>query len=228
MRPARSMLLLLILMCCTQCNSVSDFGGLPLVVIAPPHRGTTLAVIVSGDGGWRAIDRDIAAGLRARGCGVVGLVAPRFFARRRTPEQAAQALQLIVAHYATKWDATRVVAVGYSRGAGVLPFMVNRMTPKWRDRITMLALIGLDPTIDFEVRPFDFLRRSATPAEVPVRSEVERVRKPILCFYGQHESDSLCRELPASVAVSIVEPGGHHFEVNYDDLARTIWNRSRA
>jgi type IV secretory pathway VirJ component len=227
MRPARWSSLLLILVCCVRCNTVSDIGGLPLVVIAPPHPGTTLAVIVSGDGGWRAIDRQIAAGLRARGCGVVGLVAPRFFAQRRTPDQAAEALQQIVAHYATEWDATRVIAVGYSRGAGVLPFMVNRMTPKWRDRVTMLALMGLDPTIDFEVRPFDFLRRRATPAEVPVRSEVERVGKRILCFYGDHEKDSLCRDLPASVAVAIAEPGGHHFDVNSDDLARTIWNWSR-
>src|SRR4051812_13142980 len=125
MRPARWSLLLLILVCCIHCNTVSDVGGLPLVVIAPPHRGATLAVIVTGDGGWRAIDRDVAAGLRARGCGVVGLVASRFFAQRRTPGQAAEALQQIVAHYTTEWGATRVIAVGYSRGAGVLPFMVN-------------------------------------------------------------------------------------------------------
>src|SRR5204863_3722998 len=96
-------------------------------------------------------------------------------------------------------------AVGYSRGAGVLPFMVNRMTQKWRDRVTMLALVGLDRTIDFEVRPFEFLRRDASPAEVPVRAEVERVGKRILCFYGEHEKDSLCLDLPASVVVAIAE-----------------------
>ena len=227
MRPIRWSLLLPILGFCIRCNTVTDINGLPLVVIAPPHRGATLAVIVSGDGGWRAIDRDVAAGLHARGYGVVGLVASRFFARRRTPDQAAEALERIVACYATEWDATRVIAVGYSRGAGVLPFMVNRMAPRWRGRITMLALMGLDPTIDFQVTPLDLLRRNA-PAEVPVRSEVERVGKRILCFYGVRDKDSLCRELPLSVAIAIAEPGGHHFDVNYDDLARTIWKWSRA
>jgi len=227
MRPARWSLLLPILVFCIHCNTVTDIGGLPLVVIAPPHRGTTLAVIVSGDGGWRAIDRDVAAGLHARGYGIVGLVASRFFAQRRTPDQAAGALERIVAHYTTEWGAARVIAVGYSRGAGVLPFMVNRMAPRWRDRITMLALMGLDPTIDFEVTPFDLLRRNA-PAEVPVRNEVERVGKRILCFYGVHDKDSLCRDLPPSVAIAIAEPGGHHFDVNNDDLARAIWNWSRS
>ena len=41
--------------------------------------------------------------------------------------------------------------------------------------------------------------------EVPVRSEVERVGKRILCFYGEHEKDSLCLDLPASVVVAIAE-----------------------
>ena len=227
MRLARWSLPILIAL--VHCSSAgTKLGDLPLVVIPPPHRGATLAVIVSGDGGWRAIDREVAAGLHARGYGVVGLIAPRFFARRRTPEQAASALQTIVAHYGTEWDAAHVIAVGYSRGAGVLPFMVNRMEKPWRDRISLLALMGLDPTIDFQSTPFDLLRRHPTAAEIPVRGELEKVGKPILCIYGEHDKDSLCPDLPISVAIPIAEPGGHHFDVNYDELARTIWQRSRS
>src|SRR5213075_938647 len=50
-------------------------------------------------------------------------------------------------------------------------------TRRWRNRVRIAALIGLDRTIDFEVTPFDLLRRDA-PHEVPVRGEVERLRGP--------------------------------------------------
>jgi type IV secretory pathway VirJ component len=223
----RSTLCLILLMTACGSRQTSAVADLPLVEIAPPRRGATLAIIVSGDGGWRAIDRDVAAGLRARGYGVVGLVAPKFFAERRTPDEASRALERILAHYTAMWDPSRVIAVGYSRGAGVLPFMVNRLSPQWRSRVTMLALMGLEPTIDFYVTPFDLLRSEPTDVEVPIRGEVEKVRKRILCFYGEREQDSLCRELPLSVAIRIAEPGTHHFDVNHDVLARTIWSWSR-
>lgn len=205
-----------------------EVDDLPLVQMAPLHGGVTLAVFVTGDGGWRAIDRNVAAGLHARGFGVVGLVASRYFAQRRTPEEAADALQRIVMHYSIEWRAPRVIVVGYSRGAGVLPFMVNRMASPWRERVTTLALMGLDPTIDFEVTPFDLLRTHATPKEIPVSGEIEKLRgKQILCFFGVREEDSLCRTLSPFLVTRVAEPGGHHFAGNYDDLARTIWNRSR-
>src|SRR5262249_1291780 len=58
----------------------ADVGDLPLVEV--PAVGTptgTLAVMISGDGGWASIDRDIGAELAARGVEVVGLNALRYF-----------------------------------------------------------------------------------------------------------------------------------------------------
>jgi len=61
-----------------------------------------------------------------------------------------------------------------------------------------------------------------------VRGEIERLRdKRVLCFYGLNERDSLCRELSPGLAIAIAEPGAHHFNGNYDDLARTIWRWTR-
>jgi type IV secretory pathway VirJ component len=217
MRPARWSLLLLMAAAC----GVGPVDDLPLVEMAPPRPGEPLAIFVSGDGGWRAIDRRIAEGLNARGYGVVGLVSPRFFVRGRTAEESAYALQRIVEHYTIAWRAPRVIVVGYSRGAGVLPFMINRLTPRWRSKIAAVALIGLEPTIGFQL--------FAMEPEIPVRDEVERLRgKRVLCFYGVNERDSLCRQLSPAVVTPIAEPGAHHFTGNYDDVARTIWRWSRS
>ena len=206
----------------TACVGLTDVDDLPLVEMAPRGAGRMLAVFVSGDGGWRAIDQRVAEQLHARGFGIVGLVSPRFFASAKTAEESACALQRILEHYVIRWRSTRVVVIGYSRGAGVVPFMVNRLSARWRDRVATVALMGLDPTIAFQVTPFPV-------PEVPVRGEVERLRdKRVLCFYGVNERHSLCRQISPWVAVRIQEPGSHHFAGNYDDLARTIWKWSRS
>ena len=217
-----SLTLILVAMSANACVGLTDVDDLPLVEMAPRRAGQMLAVFVSGDGGWRAIDQRVAEQLHARGFGIVGLISPRFFAREKTAEESSCALQRILEHYMIRWRASHAVVVGYSRGAGVLPFMVNRLSARWRDKIVMVALMGLDPTIAFHITPF--------PAhEVPVRGEVEQLRgKRVLCFYGVNERDSLCRQISPGVVVRIPEPGSHHFAGNYDDLARTIWTWSRS
>ena len=55
----------------------------------------TLAVVISGDGGWRAIDRDLAASLSAAGVPVAGIVSTSFFDERKTPAEAARDLDAL-------------------------------------------------------------------------------------------------------------------------------------
>ena len=200
----------------------SSIPDLPLVEMAPMHVGAPVAVVVSGDGGWRAIDRDIANGLHKRGYGVVGLNSREYFAKRRSPQEAAAAFREIIDHYSRVWGAKTVVAVGYSRGAGVLPFMINRLPMPERSQVSLVALIGLDRTIDFYVTPFDLVRSAPTEVEIPVRPEVERLRAEVLCIYGTGDENNLCRELRN--VVQVPERGGHHMNIAYDALARLIWS----
>ena len=224
--PRRSGLALLVALA-AGCHH-APIPGLPLVEMPPARSGAPLAVIVSGDGGWRALDRHVAKGLRQRGYAVVGLNSREYFAKRRSPEEASLALEQIINHYSRAWHTTHVVAVGYSRGAGVLPFMINRLPPDVRATISVAALIGLDRTIDFYVTPFDLLRTEATSAEVPVRGEVEKLHGiEVLCIFGEHDEHNLCGDLPDSVVVHVAEPGGHHMNISHDLLAHTIAEYAR-
>ncbi len=208
---------------CVDRSSVAD---LPVIELRAEHDRGWLAILVTGDGGWRAIDRGVAAGLNLRGISVVGLVSPDYFAIRRTPDESSCALQRLITHYSLSWHAPHVMVCGYSRGAGVVPFMFNRLPDHWRSRVELLALIGLDRTIGFEVTPVSLL--SDSPDEVPVRGEVEKARGPrIVCIYGKRDHDSLCPELDPMIVTRIAEPGGHHFTGDYDELAGAIWRASR-
>jgi type IV secretory pathway VirJ component len=46
-------------------------------------------------------------------------------------------------------------------------------------------------------------------------------RLPVLCFFGQDESDTLCRDLAPPALVHQM-PGGHHFGGRYAEIAGRI------
>jgi type IV secretory pathway VirJ component len=79
-----------------------------------------LAIVISGDGGWRDLDRTIAEKLRSQGVSVVGWDSLRYFWSRKTPAQVARDLGAVIDTYTARWGASKVALVGYSFGAGVL------------------------------------------------------------------------------------------------------------
>jgi type IV secretory pathway VirJ component len=204
--------------------AAADVADLPLVELpASGTPGDTIAVILSGDGGWANIDRDLGEQLAARGIGVVGLNSLRYFWTRRTPDGAAADLTRILRHYLAAWRARRVLLLGYSRGADVLPFMAARLPPELRARVALIALLGPSTGVDFQFHLSDWVTDAARASTLPVRPEVEKLRGlPILCIYGRDESDSLCPTLDASLATLLPQDGGHHFGGAYDAIVARI------
>ena len=119
---------------------------LPLVEVACPScEGSVLAVIVSGDGGWAGIDSDMGDMLSANGIPVVGLDSLKYFWTHRTPDSAAHDLERIIDHYSITWRKRDILLIGYSRGADVLPFMVNRLSQNGQGPGKSSLLIGAFP-----------------------------------------------------------------------------------
>jgi type IV secretory pathway VirJ component len=195
--------------------------GLPLVEVPATGASDTFVIFISGDGGWASIDRSISRVLADRGMPVVGLNALDYFWTRRTPEKASSDLQRIIEHYATTWQRGRVILIGYSRGADVLPAMVNRLPAGALGRIRLIALLGPSPKVQFEFHMSDWLRESATG--VPVRPELDKItQQPVLCIWGQDDKDSLCPHLSAPNVSNLPLKGAHHFDGGYERLAVLI------
>ena len=195
---------------------------LPLIEV-PATRGTsdTFVVFVSGDGGWANIDKAISRVLADNGMPVVGLNALQYFWTKRTPDSAAHDLQSILETYQGRWKKNRVMLVGYSRGADVLPAMISRLPAESRSRIRMIALLGPSPKVQFEFHVSDWLHSAASG--VAVKPEVDKLRSQhVLCLYGEDDKDSLCPLLNASQADIVMLKGAHHFDGGYDKLGRTI------
>ncbi len=189
----------------------SSIHGLPLVEVRPTGTtGATMAVILSGDGGWAAGDRTMAATLAHNGISVVGLDVPSYLRIRRTPDGASADLRRLLDHYLAGWRAERVILIGYSHGADLAPFMVSRLPLKLRSRIVLLAMLGLEQRASFRFHLADIIMDVSHEDALPVLPEVEKLRgMPMLCVQASSERHSLCPSLPPGLALVETRPGGH-------------------
>jgi type IV secretory pathway VirJ component len=200
----------------------SGVNDLPIVEL--PASGTEndlFAIMLSGDGGWAGLDREVATELNARGVPVVGWDSLRYFWDARTPGGAAGDLDRIIRHYVQAWHKSQVLLIGYSQGADTMPFMVNRLPEESRRMVRATALIALSNEAFFEFHVSHWL---GTPAGgLPTAPEVTSGRiGPVACVYGKDETDSPCRKLHGPDLRSIALPGGHHFDGNYAGVAQAI------
>ena len=197
-------------------------AALPLVEV-PATAGTsdTFVVFVSGDGGWAAIDKSMAAVFAARGMPVVGLNALQYFWSKKSADVAGRDLRRIIEQYSARWQKKRVILVGYSRGADVLPAMASRLSAEILSRVRLVALLGPSPKAQFEFHMSDWLHDPS--GGEPVRPELERMRgTPVLCLWGEEDTDSLCRGLTMPNVRVVTLRGGHHFDGAYENLARIV------
>lgn len=216
----------------TERKTAEALDDLPLVdVPAAAAAGTGedyLAVIVSGDGGWADIDRKIAGTLSTQGIPVIGWDSLHYFWTRRTPDSVGQDLTRVLDTRLKNRPARRLLLIGYSLGADVLPFMVNRLPAALKDRIALVALLGISPDMDFEFRIADWLPGGQPPAPYPTGPEVARLPpQKVLCVYGAQEDDSLCPRLDNPAVIVKRLPGGHHFDGDYRKLTRIILEAAR-
>jgi type IV secretory pathway VirJ component len=206
--------------------SVSELRDLPLVEVPATGTGDTLAVLISGDGGWAGIDKELAAEISKQGVPVIGLDSLRYFWKARTPASTAADIDRILRYYLTAWNKRSVLLIGFSQGADVMPFIVNRLPAATRARLQLVALLSLSQTAVFEFHLQNWL--GGSDDDVPVAPEVAKMKGVrALCVYGEDDEDTMCTQ-PEAEALQVVKlEGGHHFDGDYDSLARLILARSR-
>ncbi len=198
----------------------ATLADLPLVEVPAAGQGDAFAVLLSGDGGWAGLDKDVAAALAAQGISVVGLDSLRYFWTARTPDALAADLDRVLRYYTAAWHKSRALLIGYSQGADVLPFAVNRLPASSRSVVERTVMMGPGENASFE---FHFTSWLGADSGLPILPEVARLDAgTTLCFYGKDEGDSLCPKVPAGHVQAVQLAGGHHFGGAYDSLARRI------
>jgi type IV secretory pathway VirJ component len=199
----------------------AEISDLPVQEVHAAGNSPEFALLLTGDGGWAGLDQELAARLAASGVPTVGLNSLKYFWSARTPEETARDVARVISHYLAAWNKQRVLLIGYSFGADVLPFVVNRLPAQLRGTLASVSLLGIDSNASFEVRVSNWVGGdNGGPATRPEVIALAHV--PILCIYGEGETDSICPSLPTP-AITREEVGkGHHFSGDYATLADRI------
>jgi type IV secretory pathway VirJ component len=181
----------------------------------------TFAIFLSGDGGWADLDDGVSQALADKGIPVVGVSSLKYFWQARTPESVAQDVSRIAEYYLLQWRKKKLILVGYSFGADVMPFAASRLSADVKPALIGLALLGPSHNATFEFHVADWL---GSDDDGPLtRPEIERLAPlPVLCIHGEGETESVCPDLAQSNITDLKLSGGHHLGGSYDAVAAAI------
>ena len=209
-------------------SALPDVRDLPVVELRATGPSNTLAIVLSGDGGWADIDRQIGQTLAERGVDVIGFD-DRAYLRsgKRDANGVGADVGRVAAHYMSAWNDQRLILVGYSRGAAFAPFAATRLSPDLRRKLALVAMLGLPEHAGFKYRFSDLWATRSNPKDTPILPEIERLRGTnMLCVYGTKEDESLCREVDPTLVYRAAREGGHHFDGDYRSLTGLILARA--
>jgi type IV secretory pathway VirJ component len=195
---------------------------------SPPVPGRSFAVVLTGDGGWAELIREVAAGLTRTNIPCVGWNSRAYYGTARTPEGAAADLARLMERFEKEWNRPHVTLVGYSRGADVLPFLFNRLPEAQRSRVEQIVLLAPAHWIEFEFHLSDYWSSPGrTPKSKPVVKEIQQIKGvPLLVLYGDEDGDSCGHELQLQHGQVVELRGDHHFHSDYGRiLAATFQHR---
>lgn len=201
-----------------------DLAGLPLTEVAAIGRAPsdTYAVLLSGDGGWAGLDQEVAAAVAARGIPVVGFDSLRYFWKKRTPEGLAADLDRVLRYYGRHWGKSKLILIGYSQGADVLPFAVNRLSADTRAQLSQAVYLALSGKAAFEFHLTNWMSDERADG-LPTLPEILKLKaEQNLCIYGEGDQDQICSKIPAGHLRVQALTGGHHFDGDYARLAQII------
>ncbi len=214
-------------------NSIDD---LPLVEL-PLQKSSTapiansalddvFVILLSGDGGWANIDKDIGEQLNRSGLPVIGWNSLQYFWREKTPEQASHDLARAITHYQKLWQRPRVLLIGFSLGSDVLPFMISRLPATTQSSIADTVFLGLGRSVDFQFHVSNWIGSDNDNAK-PIAPELAKLSgQPLLCIYGSEDDETMCGDKPKGMDV-IELPGDHHFDGDYEKATQLILDHLR-
>lgn len=194
-------------------------GDVPVEIIEPACHTDVMAVILSGDGGWRDLDKSIGERMAARGIGVVGVDSLAYFWSRKDPPVIGHDLAKVITRYQAIWKAKQVLLIGYSFGADVLPTTWPHLPKAVQDAVRLIGLLGFSPQADYEISVGAYLG-TAQGDDDTVAASAGLPLDRVICAMGKEEgADSACNAAVFDSAERLVTDGGHHFDGDYNALA---------
>lgn len=189
---------------------------------ADSEAAATLVVFLTSDAGWLGLNRALPRAIAQAGYPTVSWNSLRYYLKQRTPRQAARDLDRLLTTCARDLGVERWAIVGYSFGAGVLPFLVNRLPERWRDSLAAVAFLAYPGVASFRFRPSGWFLRLAD-SDLPATDEVARLPKVAsICIAGESDPIRDCRSIEGLGIERRLLPLGHGLHRARGEIARLV------
>jgi type IV secretory pathway VirJ component len=207
-------------------QAVTDrLKDLPLLITRANYQSQDkpFALLISGDGGWYSFEQSIADNLAGDGVPTIGLDSKKYFWKRKTPDQAADDIITALKYYSKEWGREECMLIGYSLGAEIVPFIVNRLPEGMKLKILTSVLLSPDISTDFEIHISNMLGMGNRQNTYNVTAEIKSMQPvPTLIIFGSGEKTDIPGLLDGKGPTIKKIPGDHHYKFDVPLIIKTI------
>lgn len=204
---------------------MDNISKLPLIVLpAPADENMPLVMSITGDGGRLGFDKRLTDQFVQGKAPVVILNSFRFFRKQKTPEQAASAVEDLLDYYMKVWRKRSFILEGYSFGADVMPFVVNRLPKDLLQHCAGVALFSPGTSNDLKIHFIQMIgiHHKWKYNVVNEIKEMKAIDLKTLFFFGEKEHRFPVNILTAPHWQLTLLKGGHTYKKETRDVGQMV------
>jgi type IV secretory pathway VirJ component len=154
------------------------------------------------------------------------LNALKYFWKKKTAVQASADVASLIEYYKQKWHRSKVILLGYSFGADVMPFVYNNFNVVMASNIISVNLLSPSTKTDFEIHLTGLFGGSGSGHNVATAINSIKT-KPVIIISGEDEDGILVQQLTGKNFRLIRLAGGHHYDSNSDAVVNAVLQQNR-
>lgn len=202
--------------------SVAFAEDLPVTMWDAATHNKPLIFYISGDGGMNNFSTELCETINNEGYDVIALNARSYFYSKKTPDQTAIDFSNYLNEKIKGRTNQQIVIIGYSFGADVVPFILNRFPDSFRSKITASFIMASSGSTDFEIHWADILGGNSK-RKMDVVAEINRLSNERIIIISSSDDHTLdINKITLDKYTREVLPGGHHFDGDTDEITRVI------
>ena len=183
-----------------------------------------LILYISGDGGLNDFSKSLCAGISNKGYTITAVNSRSYFWDKKTPGQTAADINSYINNKLKGRASQQIILIGYSFGADVAPFIVNRLDSILSGKLKSVILLSPSGSTDFEIHWSDLLGGSRKRSS-DVISEINKMKvNRLVTVFGSNETDFPSGNIKIGHYYNYRLTGGHHYAGNIDDLIKLLEN----
>ena len=185
-----------------------------------------LVFYISGDGGYTSFSENVCTAINKEGYRVTSLNSKSYFDDQKNPQQTTDDIVNYLDDQFSKRKDQQFILIGYSFGADITPFVINLFPDSIKKKLISVVLLSPSTSTDFETHVWDKLglKKKRSMNVVTEVNKLGAIKTTIIL--GNDDDDFPINNIKLKNYVHELLPGGHHYEGNTDEVAKTMMKYS--